>query len=161
MIDVTLPSTLVMATLGIMLGFANARDRWTGVVIAVSIYIASAFVPTWRVGSVVVITACWVTIAAISVFVYLPRLQTHALVYTASAVAGLAAGIAQMPNGGGLGHVLPALGMLSIAPTLIAIRAGLAIAPRVVTSWILAVSLLAAILPFAVSHPGYVADHRE
>ena len=126
-----------------------------------SVYIVSPFVPALPLGSVAAITACWLAIVAISVFVYLPRLHTRALVYTAAVSAGIATSVAQLPMGGDISRLLPALGLLSIAPTLIAIRAGFAIAPRVVASWILAVALLAAILPFAVSHPGYVADHRE
>ena len=161
MISGVLPGVLVMATLGMMLGFSTAPDRWAGLALALAVSVAGAFVPSLRVAPAIAITGCWITVAAISVFIYLPRLQTRALVCALSALAALVSQLAQAPGGSGFTHALPMLGLLSIAPTLFAIRTGFAIAPRVITSWILAVSLLAAILPFAVPHPGYVADHRE
>ena len=60
------------------------------------------------------------------------------------------------------GALLPVIAALLLClPAQFCVARGWAIAPRVVTSWLLAVALLVGAIPHLIVHPGYVPDHRE
>ena len=74
---------------------------------------------------------------------------------TLAILAGMVGGVAIAPQ-----SFAPLLAISVVVPSTVAVVRGYAIAPRVVSAWLLAVTMLGAILPYVVAHPGYVADHR-
>lgn len=160
MTDAELPAAMVFAALGLMLGLFSHRIMIMGVTSVLSAAICASVTMTSLRLSNTAVLSCWVMIATISIFVYWPRYALVAVVAAVSIVAGIVVGVALPATGYASNLAQSSLSLLIIAPASAATARGYSVALRVVMSWLLAVSLLAAILPFAVSHPGYVADHR-
>jgi hypothetical protein len=106
------------------------------------------------------ILACWAAIVVLAVRTYWPSPMVRLNNLVIAAAAGVVSGTAIAASASPSTLWQPLLTSLIIVPATLAVERGYAVAPRVVASWLVAVAVLAALLPYIVAHPGYVADHR-
>jgi hypothetical protein len=149
--------TLMMV--GLMLGSQSAKNALAAVLLAGGLAVLFSFVAI-PVGGEAAIIACCLTTMIVSLAVYWPRMLPPSAVIFAALVTGITAGLA-------LGAAAPPssaypaiIGLTTALPASIADRNKFGIASRVVASWLVAVAVLAAVLPYVIAHPGYIPDHR-
>jgi hypothetical protein len=111
--------------------------------------------------SIALITVCSLGTVILVLLIFWPARLSRLIALVLSVVVGVITGLghslAAMPQ-----NIYPALAAGALAlPALVAIERGYAIAVRVVASWLVAIAVLAALLPYVVSHPGYVSEHRQ
>ena len=160
--DMLVPAAMLSATLGLALGLASKRSIG-GVCAAIMLAAAlSAGLTSLRpLQPDRLVTLILIEIMMVSIAVFVPRLFGFTILCAASIVVGVTVGLAvstAQPSGFEYAVALP---VLLFIPAWWAVRRGFAVAARIVMSWILAATLLAAVLPHIVAHPGYVPDHRE
>jgi len=158
-----LPPALLMAALGFALAFAP-RAAWSRAVLVAAIIAAAIWA---ALGSgrgarfeEVAFLGLWASIALTAVLVHLPRGPSTALALAAGANAGLWSGAVVAIAG------KPVDLMIALPCTLVAFLArpliarGLGIGVKVAASWLIAVAILAALLPLTPT-PGYKPDHMD
>lgn len=154
-----LPAALLCAALGLML----ARARWRMLGLALLLLCTSAFAATFlpiRDHAVeMAFAGCWTSIILLAAAVHLRGVPPW-LAVAASLDAGLWAGAVIAAEGArlDLSRALPAFALC--IPAHLAWRRGWDIPVKVVSSWLIAVALLAALLPTTPT-PGYVPDHMD
>ncbi len=158
--DGTLPAGMALVLAALMLGYLPRRTALIGVIITALVAAVASLFPLSRAQGETMIVASCVMVAVDSLAVYWPGRASRPVVLGLSALTGLVAGLtlataSSLPMG-----YLALLALSTVLPASLAAHNGLGVAPRVVASWLVAVALLAAVLPFATSHPGYVPDHR-
>ncbi|MDB5704069.1 MAG: hypothetical protein JWN66_1185 [Sphingomonas bacterium] len=157
----SLPPALLFAALGLVLAFAPRRAALfaIGASAAVAIGVAVAPIPgAWREG---VFLMCWASLLATAAGVHLPRGVPAAAFIAAAINAGIWAGavsaVSESP-----GDLFKAMfGLTIVVPALLLVRLRATVAVKVVSSWLIAVAVLAATLPFLPVTPGYLPDHLE
>ncbi len=156
-----LPPALLASALGLALAFAPRRTIPSSVVAFVGAAVAVSMLkppPGWTDA---IFYGCWGSVILTALLVHLRRPMGLAATLPIAANAGLWAGGVIAAAGGPL-DLLKALPWVLIcvpASWLTARRLGIAI--KVVASWLVAVSVLAAALPTLTPTPGYVGDHME
>jgi hypothetical protein len=156
-----LPAALLCGALGLAVGFAPRR-AWAPSVIALTASataVAMAPVPPdWTEG---VFLGCWTSVAVSAATVHLPRAPGLLKVLALSLNAGFWCG-AVITLTGSWHDLLKALPcVLVVFPAAWLIRQRAAIAVKVVSSWLIAVAVLAAMLQFLPVTPGYLPDHID
>lgn len=159
--DTALPVGLLCAVAGMMLAFIPSRSGLLGGLLLVLFAAGGIEIPARPQVVGVVLGGCWASLVVCALCVFWPRRLSIPLVYFLAANAGIWSGLALATNADGASSLLPVAALLIGLPASLAVHKGYQIAPRVVTSWLLAVAMIAAILPLVVKHPGYVADHME
>jgi len=155
--DPLLPAALVSAALGLALGAAPA----SATLLALTLFAATAV----ATGSLhfpvdmqrVALPGCWISIVASAASVHRPsKILATALACNAGLWLGCLIGTAdvRMPLAGSAALVLIFLPVRQL-------HARLPVALKVVSSWLIAVAILAATLPFIPVTPGYQPDHIE
>lgn len=144
------------------LGFLSWRPAFAGAGLAAAGTLTASLI-IGPVPADIALAACWISLAFAALGVFWPRYSRRWLAgsWLFSALAGLSAGLALgQPDVGT--HPLVVLSILPLvgALAMLCIGRGWAIAPRILTSWLLAVAILAGSIPYLVDHPGYVPDHR-
>lgn len=156
-----LAAALLCAALGIALAFAPARSRPACLVLLMASS-ATAFAlgaPASLSGAVFLVG--WLSVMACAASVHLPKGLPAALAILLSIDAGLCAGALIALEGRGLDLPLAWCGAGTLALSALAVRWRLAIAAKVASSWLIAIAVLAAALPFLPVTPGYLPDHLE
>ena len=134
-----LAAMLLCIALGMALAFAPARMRKACLAL-LAMCAALGFaarVPSTLSGAVFL--ASWISVIACAAAVHLPRGVPATAAALLSVDAGLCAGMLIALEG----------------------RRRLAIAARVASSWLIAIAVLAAALPYLPVTPGYLPDHLE
>jgi hypothetical protein len=156
-----LPPALLASALGFALAFAPRRAIAPAVVaFAVVAGVASRVQPdpSWADG---IFYACWGSVIVTALSLHLPRgisfWVAEGLSINAGVWAGLVIAVAGAPLD--LAKSLPFVLICLPAAWLIGRRFQIVI--KVVASWLVAVSLLAAALPATTPTPGYAGDHME
>ncbi len=152
---------LLLAVLAFALAFMPRRVAATSAIVAVMVAIGASAISGTDVE--IAFAGCWIGLIATALFVYWPRLVRDSAGTAGPLLAtnaGLWAGLVVSTEATTttLVMVLPVL--LLIIPAAWANARGWTIAPRVVTSWLLAVALLVGAIPHLVVHPGYEPDHQ-
>jgi hypothetical protein len=160
-----LPAALLFATLGLTLAFAPRRIRVPSLVIAA---IGAAIALISGIPAAMTDTAflgCWASLIITAACVHVPGGIGPRTTLALSGNAGLWAGaiitIAGSPSD--LLRALPGVLLLLLA-AVIHRRAPIALKPiafKIVSSWLIAVAMLAASLHFLPVTPGYLPDHLE
>jgi hypothetical protein len=151
----TLPALLVAAAFGI--ACVQARHATWSVVVFAAIAVFASFVPTPAVWTERAHLACWIAIVACSASVHLPPFGSS-IAFVLAVAAGASAGVITRDS-----STLALLPVVAVA-ALIAARVlarPLPVATKVVSSWLIAVALLAATLQMLPVTPGYLPDHLE
>lgn len=155
-----LPPALVCAALAFALAFAPARARVAAivalVVVAALASLASQAV-AWREA---VFLGCWASVVIAAAAVHLPGGVGPRLALALGLNSGLWAGLVIAVAGSRLDLVKALPVVLLCLPGAWLVGTGRKIVLKVVASWLIAVSVLAASLPL-VPTPGYQADHME
>ena len=156
-----LPPALLCAALGLALAFAPRRT-WVPSVVTVTITtsaLAALSIPgEWLEG---VFLGCWASVVATAATVHLSRGLTARCAVVLSLNAGVWSG-AELALTGSRLDVAKALGcvlLLFPARLIVGWRAPLIV--KVVSSWLIAVAILAATLQFLPVTPGYLPDHLD
>lgn len=156
-----LPPALLASALGFALAFVPRKAMAPGVLVFAGVAGAVSLVktnPTWVDP---IFYGCWISVVLTALAVHLPKPPSLPAVMALAANAGLWAG-AVISAAGAPPDLLKSLPFVLIclpASWLIARRLGIAV--KVVASWLIAVSVLAAALPTLTPTPGYVGDHME
>lgn len=156
-----LPAALLLATLALLLAFQPRRIALALVLLATAVALAgqALYVPLdW---TELVFAGCWASLFATAIGIYLPRPAPLPVAMLLTVNAGLWAGLVIAAEGQPFDIVRAIPALLLLVPASLIVHRGYAIALRVVTSWLVAVALLAVVLPHVVTHPGYVPDHME
>jgi len=156
-----LPPVLLCVALGLALAFAEPRRALIGLVaLAVSIT-TMAFIPIPASWADAVFLGCWASMIVNAASVHSPRGLGPRAALALSLNAGLWAGavIALSPSKMDLAKALP--WSLCALPAAWANRRGNGIVLKVVSSWLIAVALLAVTLEFLPVTPGYLPDHMD
>ena len=156
-----LPPALLLAALAFVLAHASPRVRvWSLIALLGAITALSqlALPGDWLE---TVFLGCWISTAGTAAAVHLPR------------GPGLVGGILFALNAGFWAQAVVALSgtphdllaalavVLLIVPAAWLVARGASIAVKVASSWLIAIAILAAVLPFLPVTPGYLPDHLE
>ena len=153
-----LPVLLVAIAFAMAIAGVARGTRWRAFVLFAATSTAVAFVPLPAAWAEAAHLACWLTIVACGARVYVPIGLGSAGAFALAVASGVAGGAVV---GEPMIAVLAALfaSMASLAASAAARR--LPVAPKVVSSWLIAVALLAATLQMLPVTPGYLPDHLE
>ncbi len=155
-----LPAALIFAALGFALSFAPRPIRAPALVVAAFVVLVIVQVPFDVSHAEAAYFVCWTTVIGASASVHLPGgLQKRAAMVLAL-VCGATAGavLALAGSARDLAAAFPAA--LVIVPASWLVARGDGIAVKVVSSWLIAIAMLAAALPLTPT-PGYAPDHME
>ena len=155
-------AALLLATLAFALAFVPSRTRWRAAVIAAMAFLTTAALAP-AIPEQLALTGWGVMLVVVAIAVYAPAITAnYTIVPILSALAaGAWAGALLAPDGPGRAAAY-ALGFAgTVAAASLVVRRGCGLALRVATSWAVAVAILVGSMPYFVTHPGYVADHRE
>jgi len=156
-----LPPALLFAALGLALAFAPARARAWGLVSLMVTLAALSFVPVSHGWLETAFLGCWVSVAVTAAAVHIPQGTRMAGALVLSVNAGIWASVVVALSGTRLDLVeaVPCALLVLPASWLVAKRASIAV--KVASSWLIAIAMLAAVLPFLAVTPGYLPDHLE
>lgn len=155
-----LPPGLLCAALAFALAFAPRKVLAPCLVILVVSAVAVSFVSIPAAWLEAVFLGCWASVVLTSAAVHLPNGPGARVAAALALNAGIWAGavIAVAGHRSDLLKALPFSLLVLPSAWLVATKRGIAV--KVVASWLIAVSLLAAALPL-VPTPGYKPDHME
>ena len=153
---------LLFACLAFALAFVPRRTAVAAISLSVLMVVAVYFIVAHPPVELA-FAGCWISLAIAALSVYWPETAGSRgwLCVAFAANAGFWAGLV-LKTEATAGALLPVIAALLLClPAQFCVARGWAIAPRVVTSWLLAVALLVGAIPHLIVHPGYVPDHRE
>jgi hypothetical protein len=155
-----LPPALLCAALGFALAYAPRRTMAYALVMVALTALAASFlnIPAgWQDG---VFLGCWTSVVVAALSIHLPKGVGPRLAVGLALNSGIWAGAVIATSGTRLDllKALPAALICIPATWLVSTKRGLAI--KVVASWLIAVSILAAALPLTPT-PGYKPDHMD
>lgn len=155
-----LPAALIFAALGFALSFAPRRIRAPALLVAAIAAIAMLQVPIGPTHAELVYFACWACVIGAAGSVHLPGGVPGRVALPLALVCGAGAGAVVTQAGGlrDLAAALPAAVVIVPASWLVSTDRGIAV--KVVSSWLIAIAMLAAALPLTPT-PGYAPDHME
>ena len=160
MTDSALPAAMVFAALGLMLSFAARTIAAISIALAVLMAFAASHVGSDTIVHQAATIACWGVILIMAILTFWPRQWPALVIIAVSGAAGFVSGAVIEAAATPLKLWPTMVVVLVVLPATLAVERGYNIVPRVVMSWLLAVAMLAALLPYVVSHPGYIPDHR-
>ena len=159
-----LPIALLCSALGLPLG---CTATWIGLIGIVVLICTAATVraltsvginPAWADG---VYLACWINVAGSALSVYLPRPVGIFAAVVLTLNAGIYGGWVSALTGSPQGLWEGLLGLVVLLPVRWAAQRNLRLPLQIVSSWLVAIAALAAILQFLPVTPGYLPDHVE
>jgi hypothetical protein len=156
-----LPPALLFAALGLALAFAPLRARVWSLIFLSATLAALSFAtvsPHWLETAFL---GCWVSVAVTAAVVHVPRGPRTGGALALAVNAGVWASAVIALSGSPLDLIEAAPCALLVVPAswLVARRASIAV--KVASSWLIAIAMLAAVLPFLAVTPGYMPDHLE
>lgn len=156
-----LAATLLCAAFGIALAFAPRRV-WLACLATLAGAMIGGFalhVPPRFAG--LVFLCGWLSVIASAATVHLPAGLPPRAAWLLSCHAGAWSGAMIALEGHWPDLPVALSGALALLPAALALRWRLAIAAKVVSSWLIAIAVLAAALPYLPVTPGYLPDHLE
>jgi hypothetical protein len=159
-----LPPALLFTATGLALAFAPRRVWIPSVLVLILSAGAVAISDSlaWAAPAVEgIFAACWISIIATAVCVYVSRVLRPWAALLLSLNAGIwASAVTQLSGSSGdLATALPCV-LILLPASWVASRYG-SIPVKVVSSWLIAVAVLAATLQLLPVTPGYLPDHLE
>lgn len=152
---------LLCAAWGLALAFAPRRAWMASFAVLLAMVAAARAFPLPRALAELAFLACWLDVVVTAAAAYLPGGPNAATALLLSVIAGLCGGavLALEGNGADLARAL-ACGA-TLLPAALMVRWRWPVAARVAASWLIAVAVLAAVLPWLPVTPGYLPDHLE
>lgn len=156
-----LPPATLCAALGLALTCVETRFWRLGIITCAAVALAAAWIRLPAGWANAIFLGCWSSTALNSVRVHLvgPSGRTSTLLLCANTGIWTGAVISVAGRKADLLAALPCT--LTLLPAAWAVRRGWSIAVQVVSSWLLAVAILAATLQFLPVTPGYLPDHMD
>jgi hypothetical protein len=156
-----LAGSLVAFAFGIAVAHAMSTTRHVAMIAFVLVAEIAALVPIPSGWNASVNFACWIAIVACGSSLHFPKARGARVAVALAVVAAAAGGAAvHLANARTTGWLLPVIPMTTCALSEIAARR-VPLAPKVVSSWLIAIALLAATLQLLPVTPGYLPDHLE
>jgi hypothetical protein len=156
-----LPPALLCAALGLALAFAPRR-AWGPSLVGLAVTAAAVAVapvpPGWLEG---VFLGCWGSVVASAATVHLPGGPSQQGAFALSLNAGFWSGAVVTLAGSRLDLLKALLCVLILFPAALIVGWRVPIVVKVVSSWLIAVAVLAATLQFLPVTPGYMPDHLD
>ena len=156
-----MPPALLFIALGLALTFAP-RGAWVPSLLALAATLGAfsswSVPPVWVEG---VFLGCWISVIATALSVHLGRRLTRTAALVSSLNAGVWASAVASMSGSRLDLLRALPCVLIFLPASWVTGRHTSIPVKVVSSWVIAVALLAAILQFVPVTPGYLPDHME
>lgn len=154
-----LPPALLFAALAFALAFAPRAGRAAAIVAALAVAIAVSQLPLPAASIEPIFLACWVSVVVTAATIHRPAGRWLAIGLGVN--AGVWAGATVAVAGTALDLATATTLLLLVVPAAGLVGSARGIAVKVAGSWLIAVALLAAVLPFVVTTPGYAPDHME
>ena len=156
-----LPPTLLSAAVGLAMVFAPRR-QWVPEILALAVTaFIVAMTPLPRAWLEGIFIGCWTSVAATAAVVHFPRGIGFNTRLVLSLNAGFWCGAVVALTGSRTDLVMALPAALVVLPGAWMLDRGAAIVVRVVSSWLIAVAVLAATLQLLPVTPGYLPDHIE
>lgn len=156
-----LPPSLLFAALGLALAFAP-RSVWAPSLLALLATLgAFAFLPVPQTWLEAAFLGFWISVIATAASVHVANGLRPRAAVTLSANAGVWASVVIALSGSRLDLLKALPWMLIVLPASWAIGRRASIPVKVVSSWIIAIAVLAATLQLLPVTPGYLPDHME
>lgn len=154
------PPALFFAALACALAFAPKGSRWPALLAALVAAFAASQLPLPTRWVEAIFLGLWTSTVITAAIVHFPRRLAGRTPLALAINGGLWAGatIAIAGTTLDLAKAAPWLALVLPGAWLVATRRGVAV--KVVSSWLIAIALLAAVLPI-VPTPGYAPDHME
>lgn len=154
------PPALLFAALACALAFAPRRLRLTALLTALVAAFGVAQLPLPSRTIEIAFLGCWVSVVATAALVHRSRWLSTSVPLVVAANAGAWSGATIALTGTTLDLAKATLVFALLIPGvwLVAQRRGVAV--KVVSSWLIAIAVLAAVLPL-VPTPGYAPDHMQ
>ena len=156
-----LPPALLFAAFGLALAFAKRRSLLPAILATAVIAALVSFVPIGGQWADPCFLGCWISVLIAAVSVHLPRGLGPRLAILLAVDIGVWGGAVIAVAGKPLDLALSAPWLLLALPAGWLVRTKRQIAVKVLASWLIAVSLLAATLQITTPTPGYVQDHMD
>jgi hypothetical protein len=156
-----MPPAMLCAVLGLALAFAPRRAWGPSVATLVVTAAALAFLPLphgWLEG---VFVGCWISVSATAASVHLPRGLSLWGAVSLSLNAGVWAGSVVALAGSPLDLFKATPCVLAFLPAAWMVAKRFPIIVKILSSWLIAVAILALILQFLPVTPGYMPDHLD
>jgi hypothetical protein len=155
-----LPPALVFAALGAALSFAKPRVRFWALGLALATAVGGLMAPYDPAWVEPIFLGCWVAVLLAAASTHfsggLPSLGAVVLALNCGAWAGAVTAVAGQPR-----DLLMAMPWaLLVIPGAWLVRARRPIVVKVAASWLIAIAVLAAVLPL-IPTPGYMPDHMD
>jgi hypothetical protein len=155
-----LPAALIFAALSFALSFAPRQVRAPALLVAATVALAATQLSLDASREEAVYFTCWASVILAAASVHLRAGLPERAALTLALICGLAAG-AVISLVGSLQNLVAAFpAALVIVPASWLVATGRGIAVKVVSSWLIAIAMLAAALPLTPT-PGYEPDHLE
>ena len=156
-----LPPALLFAALGLALAFAPRKSVPWCLVLTVVAAVLAGMVKVAAKWNDDVFLGCWVSLIITAASVHLPRGLNAPLVLILALNTGIWGGAVISASGGALDYLksLPFILLCFPAGWLVATKRQIVI--KVLSSWLIAVALLALTLQITTPTPGYVPDHMD
>lgn len=155
------PPALLFAALGLALAFAP-RSAWAPSLLALFATLAAfTFLPVPQVWLEGVFLGCWISVIATAASVHLSRGLSPRAALALSLNAGAWASAVVCLSGSRLDMLKALPFVLIFLPASWVVGRHASIAVKVVSSWVIAVAVLAATLQLLPVTPGYLPDHME
>lgn len=156
-----LPPAILCAALGLVFGSAERRSWRLGIIALAVAAGAAAWVPLAPSWADVIFLGCWSSVVINAMRVHFARPPGRITMLVLCTNTGVWAGAVIAVAGRKADLLLALPGTLTLLPAGWAVRRGGSIAVKVVSSWLIAVALLAATLQFLPVTPGYLPDHMD
>ena len=157
----TTPPALLFAALGLELAFAPREARAPSLLALLLTLVALLFLPiphAWLEG---VFLACWISVIATAASVHLTRKLSASAALVLSINAGIWADAVTRLSGSPLDLLEALPWVLTLWPASWVMSRYGTIPIKVVSSWLVAIAALAAVLQLLPVTPGYMPDHLE
>lgn len=156
-----LPPAILCTALGLALASADRKFWLLGIIVVAGAAGAGAWVRLPGPWTDAIFLGCWssTVVNALRVHVVRPWGRTSALVLCSNTGIWTGAVISAAGRKPDLLLAIPCT--LTLLPAAWAIRRGGSIAVKIVSSWLIAVAILAATLQFLPVTPGYLPDHMD
>jgi len=152
---------LLCAAFGVALAFVPWRS-WSSCMALLMLAAICGYVLKPAHASADLVFLCgWLSVIACAATVYLPRGLSPRLALLLAVDAGLWSGAMIAVEGRPLDLPAAWLCMLALLPASLAVHWRVPIAAKVMSSWLIAIAVLAAALPYLPVTPGYLPDHLQ
>ena len=155
------PAALLCLALGLALAFATRGARRSSLVALAATLGVFAFVPTPRAWLEGVFLGCWLAVIATAASVHLGRGFGLFTALVLSVNAGIWASAVISLSGSRLDLLKALACWLIVFPASWVVRRHDSVPVKVVSSWVIAVAVLAITLQLLPVTPGYLPDHLE